>query len=175
MIRPRKNGITVYPKIESGDDTLDLEEILYLNSSKDRQTGCINWIAVRDSSFGYGRFSWKGKPYAAHRVAYRLQNGAIPEGCQVCHTCDNPACINPEHLWAGTQADNMLDKDRKGRGNRPRGVNNSNSRFTEAQIIELRYLWRTGQYNYSDLAKRFGVSYVTISKIVNYKTWRHLP
>ena len=79
------------------------------------KTGCWNWTAGRFHS-GYGYFGvaeWKEK--RAHRVSYRLHHGEIPEGKVICHTCDNPGCVNPEHLWLGTQKENMQDAKQKGR------------------------------------------------------------
>jgi len=79
------------------------------------EAGCWEWTKTK-SKIGYSRISYKGKPQYGHRVSYEVFTGPIGDLC-VCHSCDNPSCINPAHLWLGSQGDNMRDRDRKGRGN----------------------------------------------------------
>ena len=81
-------------------------------------TGCWLWIGASDDrpGKGYGFIRFRGrKNWSAHRVSYTLFRGEIPEGMHVCHSCDTPACVNPDHLWLGTNQDNQLDKSIKGR------------------------------------------------------------
>lgn len=83
-------------------------------ANADRQGDCLVWrggFARR----GYGVATWRGRARLAHRVAYELRNGPIPAGLNVLHACDNPPCIEPAHLWVGTQSENLLDAGRKGR------------------------------------------------------------
>lgn len=80
----------------------------------EKSAGCWNWMALRNPS-GYGVVNFKNKTRLAHRVAWELTHGEIPVGMYACHTCDNPSCINPDHLFLGTQADNMRDMMEKGR------------------------------------------------------------
>lgn len=84
----------------------------YSSPANDR--GCIEWLGSRDEN-GYGRVHCGGTPRLAHRVAWELENGPIPSGLCVLHGCDNPPCINPSHMFLGTQADNMRDMVKKGR------------------------------------------------------------
>lgn len=80
----------------------------------DDESGCWNWVKASFKG-GYGRISISGKICAAHRVSYTLSHGEIGEDLCVLHKCDNPRCINPDHLFVGTQMENMLDKCKKGR------------------------------------------------------------
>lgn len=77
-------------------------------------SGCWLWAGAKDKD-GYGQVKWNGVTCAAHRVSYELHNGTIPEGKLLMHTCDTPACVRPSHLIAGTQSDNMKDRQEKGR------------------------------------------------------------
>ena len=81
----------------------------------DKKTGCWNWTGSKNGINGYGRITVEGKSYCAHRVSYELFVGIIPNGYNVCHKCDNPVCINPDHLFVGTRSDNMQDASNKGR------------------------------------------------------------
>lgn len=91
-----------------------LERELSFLTEDNEETGCHEWMGGRDKD-GYGILNWEDKMLRAHRVSYELHKGAIPEGHSVMHSCDNPCCINPEHLTTGTHSENMADMVRKGR------------------------------------------------------------
>lgn len=139
------------------------------------ETGCWEWQGGKKHS-GYGRVRYQGKDEYAHRLSYEIFVGAIPKGMFVCHHCDNPRCVNPEHLFLGTQADNMADMARKGRGKgrgrrgaRP-GSANPFSKLTEEQVA----LIREAEGIQQAIATQFGVGQSTVSLIRNGKRWRHL-
>lgn len=115
---------------------------------------------------GYGQISpGKGIRRLAHRVAWELANGPIPSGLSVCHTCDNPPCCNPAHLWLGTQSENALDAARKGR---------LSALLTVDDVIEIRRLRHSGVPG-SEVAKMFGVSQQTVASIKTGGRWARIP
>ena len=155
-------------------------------------TGCF-------SHQGYGRF-WLGNLYmrltgktvqesntAAHRAAFMMFKGEIPDGLLVCHKCDVPACVNPRHLWAGTSKQNTADMYQKGRaavgernGSRLyperilRGETHPRSKFSDAQIQEIRRIRATTKLSLREIGEMFGVGLTVIHKITQRETWRHI-
>lgn len=119
---------------------------------------------------GYGLLNIKGRMIQAHRFSYELANGPIPEGQYVLHKCDTPACVNPGHLFLGTQTDNMVDKIAKGRV--LRGERCVRSKLTEAQARKIKSLaWQVPS---PLLAKEYGVGPGTIRAIWKGRSWKHL-
>ena len=106
----------------------------------------------------------------AHRVAWWLTHGAVPEGMCVCHHCDNPGCVNPAHLFLGTPTDNIADMVLKDRQYRPKGENNSNAKLTEEDVRAIRREHATTTQR--ELARKYGVHNATISLIVRRQIWR---
>ena len=97
-------------------------------------TGCVLWTANSDKN-GYGKIYYNKKHWRAHRLSYYLNKGEISESLQVCHQCDTPACINPQHLFLGTNKDNMIDKVKKGRL-RNQNINKTHCKFGHEFISE---------------------------------------
>jgi DNA-binding transcriptional regulator YiaG len=137
-------------------------------SKVDKSGECWIWTAFR--SKGYGMFQLKGKAEGAHRIAYTLAYGPIPEGMFVCHACDNPPCVRPDHLWLGTIQDNNRDRDQKGRADYD-GEKNPHAKLTQAQVDDIRYLYETGNYTRQALADTYGISVSTIDNITYYNNW----
>ena len=130
---------------------------------------CLVWTA--DTVGGYGRIVIDHKKKLAHRVSYELFKGTIPKGMCVLHACDNPSCVNHEHLWLGTMADNMKDRDNKGRLFVRRFENHNMAKLNWDKVREIRKLHKTGEYSLRDLATTFSVDKTNISSIINNKTW----
>lgn len=134
------------------------------------ETGCHWWTSV--TVHGYGHVRKNGKWVKAHRVSYELHKGKIPEGMCVCHKCDNPLCVNPDHLFLGTHKENMQDKVKKGRaftGNQ-KGVSNGAAKLTEADIRAI----REAQGSCKQLADKFFTSPMNISLIKRRLAWAHV-
>jgi hypothetical protein len=129
---------------------------------------CWEWQGYRDRR-GYGQIGVsrpRRRLVYAHRLAWEDTNGPIPDGMMVCHSCDNPPCCNPAHLFLGTQRDNMQDASDKGR------VKPHNVKLTEDQVRAIRALYGTmPQYR---IAERFGISKMSVSFIVRRMTWKHV-
>ena len=146
----------------------------------DKLTGCWLWSAHKNKQ-GYGQFFDKDKRWRAHRWAYQHYLGEIPDGMCVCHKCDNPSCVNPEHLFLGTQQENMDDMLSKGRQSPPKGECSFHSTLSEKSVVLIkRFLERHptergpqgGQCDF--LARWFGKSKSIISDIGTGRTWRHI-
>ena len=140
--------------------------------------GCIEWQGKRTvkgkrSAGGYGQVSVNGRLLLAHRVAWELAHGPIPVGMFVCHICDNPSCVNVDHLFLGSHTDNMRDAKLKGRLTGPRGSSNRWVKLTETDVLEIRSL-RTSGADLKSIADRFGICFQNVSMIANRKTWRHI-
>lgn len=134
---------------------------------------CWNWTAGTQSQ-GYGSFGIApGKIALAHRLAYELENGEIPDGMCVMHTCDNRLCCNPAHLKLGTRADNNKDMISKHR--HAFGIRNGNAVLTDLDVINMRSDYRDGDCMLRNLSTKYGVHKETIRSVVEGKSWKHLP
>lgn len=109
--------------------------------------------------------------YLVHRISFEKHRGPIPEGILVCHTCDNRACVNPQHLFLGTNSDNMADMVAKGRQNKLKGSAHGRAKLLESDVIAIRSSRGTSR---RDLAERYGMSRGSIDDIMNRRSWAHL-
>ena len=136
------------------------------HASPEPNTGCWLWTGSVDKQ-GYGQLA-RGPTKKAHRLSYELFNGLIPVGQFVCHSCDQPGCVNPDHLFIGTALDNNQDAMRKGRT--ACGQGKSASKLTDDAV---RYI-RSSRLNSTALANMFDVSVATVSRARHGNTWRHV-
>ncbi len=150
-----------------------LEERFWAKVDKTTADGC--WLWTRSCRHGYGAF-WlsDGILASAHRIAWMLTRGSIPDELCVLHSCDVRACCNPAHLWLGTAADNMRDMVEKGRSASISGENNGRAILSESQVIEIRRLHKAREMGVSELARYFGVSTSNVEYILQGVTWPHL-
>lgn len=146
---------------------------------------CWEWTGSRrkrsDGSLSYGTFSLgkrgrTSRNVRAHRLAWMLMHGPIPDGQQVCHSCDNVACVRPDHLFLGTQAENMADMRAKGRAHFhrfPDGTKHPNAKLREVDVLSIRRLRAKG-LSLAKLGERFDLNPSTVHDIVRGKTWKHV-
>lgn len=137
-------------------------------------SGCWLWLGSADKN-GYGKIYVDGQSRLAHRISYALHCHEIPDGAHICHKCDTPSCVNPNHLFLGDHRSNMADKKRKGRASSLKGEGNGRALLTEAQAIEIIALLAAGKISVMALSRRLQVSYDAIYKIREGRNWRHLP
>jgi hypothetical protein len=134
------------------------------------ENGCTLWTGGTFAD-GYGCVVISRRAKRAHRLAWELHHGPIPDGLLVCHMCDTPLCVNVEHLFLGTAADNNADRDRKGRTRYQVGVDRYNVRLTPEEVLAIRASTGVSQYQ---LAATYGVARTTIQMILNRRSWAHL-
>jgi len=140
---------------------------------------CWEWIGSKASS-GYGSMMIDKKDnYLVHRFSWELHHGPIPDGMFICHQCDNPLCVNPNHLFCGTPLDNMRDMIAKGRQVRIEpphlcGEDHPRATLTQEQVNEMRSLYASGNYTIADLALRYDTTRSNANLIVLWRSWRTL-
>jgi hypothetical protein len=142
----------------------------------DLNTGCWIWAGAAAAG-GYGCAVYRGAVHKAHRVSWAIHNGHMPpRAIKVCHKCDTPACVNPAHLWLGTQAQNVADMVAKGRARTsPRfGSENPTAALDEDAVWAIRHMLKARWFSQIEVARSYGVSPMTISRIANNQTWPHV-
>ena len=135
--------------------------------------GCWIWNKHLASN-GYGRMRYNGKMQQAHRVMYEVKKGPIPKGMNVLHKCDVKDCINPDHLFLGTQKDNMKDMYDKGRANPPKGESHPHAKVTDERVRNMRALARSGELTVKEIAGIHGISACQTYKILAGEGWKHV-
>lgn len=144
-------------------NTRPMEERFWAKVRKSE--GCWEWTGTLHPKTRYGAILMpNGKKEPAHRMSYRLAHGEIPKGQKVLHRCDNPPCVNPDHLFLGTQQDNVRDCVQKGR----------NTSKLSRQQVEAMLKERMQGARICDLAIRYGVKWCQVWKIVNGRQWKHV-
>ncbi len=146
---------------------MDISDRMEFLSEPVTESGCRIWTGTINAA-GYGTISFKNKPNLAHRLSYELTYGEIPEGMKACHKCDTPSCINPNHLFLGTQRENLEDMARKKRG----AVGNDYNRsiLTDEDVRKIRCDNRLQRV----IAEEYGMKRTSIAAIKNGRTWKHV-
>lgn len=134
-----------------------------------RETGCVEWIGCTNHA-GYGSMKVNGRTMLAHRASFELNRGPIPEGQWVLHRCDNPPCVNPDHLFLGDVQANVDDMMAKGRGRKAKGVGHGAAKLTEDQVRAI----RADPRKLRDIAPDYGIGKSTVGYIKSRKIWGHI-
>lgn len=142
-------------------------------SRVERGNGCWLWSGHR-SADGYGKLTIGRSAQLAHRVSWQLHHGPIPAGLRVLHRCDNPPCVNPDHLFLGTQADNVRDMHAKNRARKALWMASPFAKLTDDDVRAIRREYAGRRVSQQSLATRFGVSQHLVSRIVRGTLWRHV-
>lgn len=133
--------------------------------------GCWHWQGMKDKD-GYGKIKINNKRTSAHRLSMIMVHGDIPENNWVLHKCDNPSCVNPEHLYFGSPSQNSLDRENRKRGRPLKGENNGFNKLNDSAVLAIRKLF--GVKKQTEIAEMFGVSPGLVSYIKSRKIWNHI-
>lgn len=154
--------------VESLQKNWDYNIDRFFNHITIAESGCWEWNKAKNKE--YGRFYYNHTNMRAHRFSYLIYTGDLIPEMFVCHTCDNRRCVNPSHLFLGTNQDNMDDMIKKGRANKARGERAAKSKLKNDQVIFI----LQSKIKYQDLADMFGVSFWAISRIKRKESWKHI-
>lgn len=146
---------------------MNVEDWFWSHVDRGEPGECWRWQSSTSES-GHGRFH-----FYAHRFALLLQGEDI-EGSLVCHRCDNPWCVNPDHLYVGTCSDNLKDMYERGQRDTPQGEEHPNAYLSEEDVREIQRRYADGGVTQGDLASEYGVHQTTVSRIVKGSMWPHL-
>lgn len=150
---------------------ISIEQRLKNYSIKENE--CWNFLGTKDKD-GYGVFGHgRGKQLRAHRASFQFYKGNVITGMFVCHSCDNPSCINPNHLFVGTAKDNTQDMIQKGRRVNHKGSNHPSAKLNELHVICIRKQRLLGK-TLKQIGNQFGITFQSVSDICKGKTWTHL-
>lgn len=136
----------------------------------DEETGCWMWQAFRNPK-GYGMIYYDGRVWLAHRLSFTLHRHNIPGGLCACHSCDTPSCVNPDHIFLGSNADNVQDAVNKGRI--PFGESRSNSKLTDELVMEMVSKYANGATS-RELSEEYGIHEAYVPAIIRGKQWKHV-
>lgn len=156
--------------MNTSDFTTKEIERFWFKVNRKNDDDCWEWKAATIK--GYGQIKIKTKNRLAHRIAWELTNGIIPEGLCVCHHCDNPACVNPKHLFLGTIDDNNKDKMIKGRATGLKAEKSPNAKLSWNKVREIRNKFLLGSFTMRELSREYGIAFTTLRDVLNNKTWK---
>jgi predicted XRE-type DNA-binding protein len=143
-------------------------------TEKPANSHCWAWTGSKNKQ-GYGKIKFLGADWMAHRLSYELRKGPTPKNMMVCHSCDNPECTNPQHLFLGSALENMQDKMAKGRHRGAKsGAKHHKSKLKGDDVIAIRQIYARKDMNQRQLGVLFGVCQSEISQIVTFKKWKEL-
>lgn len=165
-----------YSARKRGLPTMPINDRLYSKVVVNERSGRWEWSGYTRNGYGRitvgSRTNGTRKTESAHRLSYMLSRGEIPPGYEVCHKCDNPCCINPEHLFLGTRQENMKDRERKGRNIIFTGEEQPLSKLTKKAVKDARWERAFRGTTYQALADKYGVSKKTMQNAINGVTWK---
>lgn len=158
---------------ETGKKAEDLKIRFWKKVSKQKEDECWIWNAYKHKK-GYGYFHANGSVMKSHRISFILENKTlIPKGMCICHSCDNPSCVNPNHLWMGTNMDNIKDSLMKGRRIGLRGEKNNSCKLKSKEVLKIRELFLQ-KIKAKHIAKMFNIGISMIYAIKQRRNWKHI-